>query len=172
MQTPQETPQGVLSVISAILPYLGLTTLTGAIALYVAWLKLPPKLTIDAVIDKSKKFNSESRLNIKNIGHLAAWNIRADLENANAKIAGVTMSGNTVIVGPNNTHLSPQETTELPVLQRLIGGPPMHLSSCDYVLNLKYEVHVLFFKKELQRKWHVELRNYDDGSYAWTFTMV
>jgi hypothetical protein len=148
------------------------TTVSGVIGAYIAWVTLPPKLRIDSVIDKSKKFNSESRLVLQNIGRLPAWNIRADLDKANLKVGGLTMSGSKMTLGPNNTYLNPKETTEIPILSRLLHIPPAHMSSCDFELHLKYDVRILFFKKELQRTWHVELRNYDDGTFTWNFTQT
>ena len=172
MHLLQEAPPEALTTVKSLLLWLGGTSLTGATAFYLAWLALTPKLTILTVIDKSKKFNSESRLQIKNIGRLHAWNIRAEIDNAEIEFgSGFGVKSDSMRLSPNNTHLIYNEVSEIPILSTLVNSAPVHIKKCNFVLNLRYDVRFLFFKKELRRKWAIELRNFGD-SFTWNVSLV
>src|SRR6266851_9181287 len=66
------TDPTILDVSLTIFKWLGATSLVGVLGLFSAWLAFPPELVIEGVVDKSKVFNSESKMKIKNTGRLPA----------------------------------------------------------------------------------------------------
>ena len=157
-------------IIIAILKILGITSAVGLIGLYLAFLGFLPEIVIEGVIDKSKRFNSESRLKIKNNGRLSAHSVRADVHDLNVKIGGLQMT-NCAAVGcgpPVASKLSSGETTETTIRPGIeVQG---NLEQFDYVLTLKYYAKLLICKKNFSKKWKVALNNYPDG-YSWDVTI-
>src|SRR5687768_11016710 len=102
--------------VATLLQLLGATSVASGLGLYLTWLSFPPDLVIEAVIDKSKKFNSESKLRIKNIGRLPALEVKADAENLCAKFSGVTFKDCGILDGPNVIgKLSYNETSDISI---------------------------------------------------------
>ena len=81
-----EADPSLLSISLSILKILGATSVLGIVGLLSAWLAFPPELVIEGVVDKSKAFNSESKIKIKNTGRLPALSVTADAEKVCAKI--------------------------------------------------------------------------------------
>jgi hypothetical protein len=154
-------------VSKVILQLLGVTSLAGFLALYAAWLAFPPELVIEAVVDKSKKFNSESRIKIKNNGKLPALEIKADVENLCAVIATNRFQNCGIFNGPSAvSRLSGGESAEISISPGVGFGQGMQITEFSYVLTLKHHAKLFFFRKEFQKRWKVELRNFEDG-FAW-----
>lgn len=157
----------LLELSKSILLWLGVPSLAGFLSLYAAWLAFPPELVVEAVVDKSKKFNSESRIKVKNNGKLPALGIKADAENICARIGGLTMKDCGIFNGQNVVgRLSSGETTEISVSPGVGFGQGMQITEFTYLLTLKHQAKLFFFRKEFKKQWKVELRNFEDG-YAW-----
>lgn len=62
--------------------------------------------------------------------------------------------------------LAAGESMEFPACPHVGVPPGTALISCDYLLIMKFEQRLPFFKKRLKRRWHVELRN-TGGEYTW-----
>ncbi len=133
-----------------ILQWLGIPSLTGFLGLYGTWLAFPPELVVDGIIDKSKKFSSESK--IKNNGRLPAYSIKADVNNLCAKFAGVTLKNcgvrtNHIVVA----RLSHSESSEISIHPGLDLGDGTQISEFSYLLILKYQVN-FFLKARILKK--------------------
>ena len=155
-----------------IFQFLGIGSITGFVALYSAWLAFPPELQIEGVIDKSKKFNSESKLKVKNAGRLPALSVNYDAEKVCATIGGMVMkdcgmSGGQDLIGK----LSHGESSEISIRPGIALDQGMHISQFSYELTLKYSGKLFFLKKQFAKKWKIELRNFDDG-YSWDIKIV
>jgi hypothetical protein len=169
---PQEGSQELLQASLLLLQWLGVPSLAGFLALYAAWLAFPPELVIEAVVDKSKKFNSESRIKIKNNGKLPALEIKADAENICARFGGITMKDCGIFNGPNAVgRLSGGESAEISVSPGMQLGQGMQITEFSYLLTLKHHTKLFFLRKEFKKMWKVELRNFDDG-FAWHIVPV
>ena len=151
----------------AILQWLGVPSLAGFLALYAAWIAFPPELVIEAVVDKSKTFNSESRIKIKNNGRLPAIEIKVDAENVCAKFGGITMMDCGFFNGSNVVaRLSSGESAEISVSPGIGFGEGMQITEFSYILTLKHHAKLFLFRKEFEKRWKVQLRNFQDG-FAW-----
>lgn len=169
---PLETNQELLEGSTTLLQWLGATSLLSAIGLYSAWLAFPPELVIDAVVDKSKKSNSESRIKIKNNGRLPALGIKAEVENLNALI-GTNRFINSGLFSPSNmvTRLSGGESTEISISPGIRLDPGKQIAEFSYLLTLRHHAKLFFRRKDFQKSWKVELRNFEDG-FAWHITQA
>jgi hypothetical protein len=164
---PLETDPAMLEGSTTLLRWLGATSLLGALGLYVAWITLPPELVIEAVVDKSKKFNSESRIKIKNNGKMPALAIKADVENLCAVIATNRFENCGIFNGPSAVaRLAGGESAEISISPGVGFGQGMQITEFSYTLILKHQAKVFFFHKKFQKRWKVELRNFADG-FAW-----
>jgi hypothetical protein len=162
--------QSLLEASLQILGWLGVTSLAGFVTLHAAWLSFPPELVVDAVVDKSKQFSSESRIKVKNNGKLPALSIQADAENVCARIGGLTMDDCGFFNGPHVfARLSSGESAEFSVSPGIHLGQAMQISAFSYRLTLKYKAKLFFFHKSFKKSWAVELRNFPDG-FAWHVT--
>jgi len=169
---PLEADPNILHISLSILQYLGATSLVGFLGLYSAWLAFPPELVIEGVVDKSKTFNSESKIKIKNSGRLPALAIRADVENLCAKVGGIQMNNCGFYGGPKLVgRLSHGETSEISVRPGIAMNQGMHISEFSYTLTLKHHAKLFFLKKEISKKWKVQLRNFKDG-YSWDIVII
>jgi hypothetical protein len=169
---PPETDPTILKLSLSLLKWIGATSIASFLTLYAAWLSFPPELIIEAVVDKSKKFNSESKIKIKNNGRLPALSIKADAENLCAQIGGIQMKN----CGIYNSHsvigrLSYGETSEISVRPGIGMNQGMHISEFSYTLILKHHAKLFFLKKQISKTWRVALHNYSDG-YSWDITIV
>lgn len=163
----QELLQQAWQISWPILQVLGITSLTGGFAFLVAYHALPPNITVKEVKDKSSKHNFESRLIIKNIGKLPAFNITVDFSNMNIVIGGLVLKNITARnCGSKAKQLASGEEMEIPVVPHTSVPPGVDLTSCDYLLELKYDLKLPFYSKQFLKTWHVELRNLSDG-FAW-----
>ncbi len=159
-----EADTSTLQISLLILQFLGATSLVGFLGLYTAWLAFPPELLIEAVVDKSKAFNSESKIKIKNSGRLPALAIKADAENLCARIGGIQMTDCGIYGGQNLIgRLAHGETSEISVRPGIGMNQGMHISEFSYTLTLKYQAKLFLLKKTLSKKWKVQLRNFQDG---------
>lgn len=162
-----EVDPTLLEFVKTLLLWLGVPSLAGFLSLYAAWLAFPPELVVEAVIDKSKKFNSESRIKVKNNGTLPALGIRADAENICARVGGLTMKDCGFFNGPNLVgRLSRGESAEISVSPGVGFGQGMQITEFSYLLTLKHHAKLFFLRKEFKKQWKVELRNFQDG-FAW-----
>lgn len=161
------TEPDLLRVSLQILQWLGIPSLAGFLALYVGWLSFPPELFIEAVVDKSKKFSSESRIRIKNNGKLPARGIAADLSRFSAKMGGLGFKDCGFIGGPPlASKLSSGEAAEISVSPGISLGGGVAISECSYSLTLRYYTKLFWFKKQFYKTWKIELRVFQDG-FAW-----
>lgn len=162
----------LLDVSLKLFAWLGATSVAGFLSLYVAWISFPPELVIDAVVDKSKKFNSESRIKIKNNGKLPALAVQADAENICARIGSLAMRDCGFFNGPHIfPRLSGGEAAEISVSPGIRLGQAMQISEFSYRLTLRYRAKLFFLGKSFKKSWVVELRNFEDG-FAWNVTLV
>lgn len=162
----------ILSISLDILKALGATSVLGIIGLLTAWIAFPPELVIEGVVDKSKAFNSESKIKVKNTGRLPALSITGDAENVCAKIGGLVMKNCGFFGGPIRiSRLSHGETSEISVRPGIGLDQGMHISEFSYLLTLKYRAKLFGLKKEFTKRWQVELRNFQDG-YSWDIAIV
>jgi hypothetical protein len=148
MHMAVEADQSILQVSISLLQWIGVPSLAGFLTLYAAWIVFPPELVIEAVVDKSKKFNSESRIKIKNNGKLPALEIKADAENVCALIGGITMKDCGFFNGSNAVaRLSSGESAEISVSPGVGFGQAMQLTEFSYTLTLKHHAKLFFFRK-------------------------
>jgi hypothetical protein len=155
-----------------LLQLLGVTSLAGFIALYAAWLKFPPEILIEAVSDKSKKLNSESRIKIKNSGKLPALKIETEIEQLNATIGGIQLRNCAIKNSPSVIpRLSAGETTEISVSPGVATEHGVEFSAFSYVLKIRCHARLFLIKRTFAKTWKVELRNFEDG-YTWNTTIM
>ncbi|PCJ46362.1 MAG: hypothetical protein COA74_13940 [Gammaproteobacteria bacterium] len=133
-----EIDQQTLQFSIMIFKFLGIGTIGGFIALYSAWLAFPPEIIIEGIIDKSKSFNSESKIKVKNTGRLPALSVKADAEKICAKIGGMTMQDCGIKNGPDVIgRLTHNETSEISIRPGIALGQGMKISEFSYELTLK-----------------------------------
>ncbi len=168
----QEVDPTLLEQALSTLKYLLPTSIAGLIALYTAWVALPPELRLEGTADKSKKFNTKSRLVVKNSGKIPAHNVKADVENLCAEINTNTFKDCGFFDGPNVIgKLSGGETSEISISPGFHVEGDMGFDAFSYILTLKYHANILGLKKQMSRKWKVELNNFADG-YSWNITIL
>ena len=143
------------------------------IGLYLAFIGLLPEIVIDGVVDKSRNFNSESKLEIKNNGRLSALEIRADTHSLCVKMGGLVMNNCSAInCGPPvASKLSSGERTEMTIRPGLGLDQGAKFERYSYDLTLNYYARLLIFKKVFAKTWHIELRNFGN-EYSWDVTIV
>ena len=164
---PQGTSPEATGLLLSLLQWLGLGSLAGLLA----WRYLPPRLTITEVRNKHPQHSFESRLAVKNIGQLPAYDIWANLYAMNAILG----ASNTVSVeamtrcGPPVARLDAHETMEIPVIPGIGMPPGSPVASCRHTVELEYHTGLPFFRKPFTRRWTLELRRFQDG-FTWHFT--
>ena len=120
--------------------------------------------------DKTKN-NFESRLVVKNIGKIPAFNIILDFSKMNFTVGGISMSDcNSTDCGIPITKLAAGETTEIPALPHIGMPAGTNVNTCDYILKIKYELRLPFYKTIMDKIWHIELRNSGD-EFVWQVAM-
>lgn len=155
---------------SIALQMFGATSIVGVIGFLTAYYAFPPNLSIEEVKDKTKH-NYESRLIVKNIGKLPAFNVIIDVRAMNLQIGGITMTNmDTIDCGVPITKLSSGEKTEIPAVPHVGMPVGSSLQSCNYSLKLKYEFRLPFYRTILEKLWYVELRNSGD-EFTWQISM-
>ncbi len=165
-----ETLEQLINYGSIVLQIFGATSILGIIGFLTAYYAFPPNLSIEEVKDKTKH-NFESRLVIKNIGKIPAFNIITDVSTMNFVIGGINMNNmNTTDCGTPITKLASGEKTEIPAVPHVGMPVGSSLQTCDYMLKLKYEFRLPFYKTLLEKSWHVELRNSGD-EYTWQIAL-
>jgi hypothetical protein len=165
-----ETAEQFLNYGSIALQIFGATSILGIIGFLTAYYAFPPNLSIEEVKDKTKH-NFESRLIIKNIGKIPAFNIVADVSTMNFVMGGINMTNmNTTDCGVPITKLASGEKTEIPAVPHVGMPVGSSLQSCDYTLKLKYEFRLPFYKTIMEKSWHVELRN-TGKEFTWQIAM-
>lgn len=165
-----EADPQLLQIVKSLFLWLGVPSLAGFLALYSAWIAFPPELVIEGIVDKSKRFPSESRIKIKNIGRLPALAIRADVENLCARIGTHTLKDCGFINGSNLVgRLAHSETAEITISPGIAIGPGISISEFSYSLTLKHRAKLLFLSRGMSKEWKVALRVFGDG-FAWHVT--
>lgn len=155
---------------SVALQIFGATSILGVIGFLTAYYAFPPNLTIEEVKDKGKH-NFESRLVIKNIGKIPAFRVIADVSQMNFVVGGMNMTNMSAIdCGSPISKLASGEKTEIPAVPHVGMPVGSSLQSCDYILTLKYQLQLPFYKTILEKVWHVELRN-SGTEYTWQVAM-
>ena len=162
-----EVDLSILELVATWLKWIGLTSASGAIALYSAWLAFPPELVVEAVTDKSKKFSSESTLKLKNIGKLPAIHIVSTVRNLGVTLDGLRIS-NCQIVNPPATipRMAGGESTELTVAPGIAVDGGAKYSAFSYELELRYFAKAFFLRRAFSKLWLIELRNTDED-FSW-----
>ena len=164
---PIKVDRGMFEYAIGLFKLLGVTSIGGFIALYSAWLAFPPEIIIDAISDKSKKLNSESRIKIKNSGKLPALKIETEIEQLNATIAGIQIKNCAISNSPSVIpRLSSGETAEISVSPGITAKQGVELSEFNYILKIRCHTKFFFIKRTYNKTWKVELRNFEDG-FAW-----
>ncbi|MBT3065669.1 hypothetical protein [Rhodoferax sp. U11-2br] len=162
----------VLDAVTTALKFVGLTSFSSFIALQVAWISFPPEITIEGVIDKSKKLNSESKLKIKNLGKLPANDIRTNITKLNFVLGRIRMRDSAIINAPKPiSRLANSETTEISVAPGVMIQDGGFFSEFDYSIELTYEAKLFFLKKTFRKIWLVELRNIGE-EFAWHVSLA
>ncbi len=155
---------------SIALQVFGATSILGIIAFLTAYYAFPPNLSIEEVKDKTKH-NYESRLVVKNIGKLPAFNVIADVAAMNCVMGGINITNmNATDCGVPIKKLALGEKTEIPAVPHIGMPVGSSLQSCDYTLKLKYEFRLPFYRTLLEKTWRIELRNFRD-EFAWQVAM-
>ena len=162
-------PEIIIKVVEVI----GITSVLGLIGLYLTFIGTVPSIVIEGTVEKSKRFNSESKLLIRNNGRLTAFNVRADVHNLSFEVNTNTFENCTFInCGPPlASRLSSGETTEITIRPGVDIGGGAHFDKYSYVLELIYQANLLFFRKTFTRRWMIKLKNYPDG-YSWDVSDV
>jgi len=169
---PVEADKWIFEHAIGLLQLLGVTSVAGFIALYSAWLRFPPEILIEAISDRSKKLNSESRIKIKNSGKLPALKIETEIEQLNATIGGIEIRNCAVKNSPSVIpRLSAGETTEISVSPGVATEHGVELSAFSYVLRIRCHTRLFRIKRTFAKTWKVELRNFEDG-FAWYATIM
>ncbi len=133
--------------------------------------KLLPNLSIIEVIDKHIRFAFESRLLVKNLGLLPAYNIWANAYNLNFRSGGLAMDGMELACnGQPTTKLGAGEQMEVPTLPQVGLSPGMPIDACRYRLVLECVAKLPFYPKKINKTWNVELRPLG-GEFTWQVTM-
>ena len=155
---------------SIALQIFGATSILGVIGFLTAYYAFPPNLSIEEVKDKTRH-NFESRLAIKNIGKIPAFNIVTDVSAMNFVIGGLNMTNmSTTDCGAPITKLASGEKTDIAAVPHVGMPVGSSLQSCGYNLKLKYEFRLPFYKTIIEKIWHVELRNSGD-EFTWQVSM-
>lgn len=153
-----------------VLQVFGVTSILGVISFLTAYYAFPPNISIEEVKDKIK-YNFESRLVLKNIGKLPAFNVVVDVSEMNFVMGGINMTNmNTTDCGVPISKLASGEKTEIPAVPHVGMPVGSSLQSCDYKLKLKYEFHLPFYKTIMDKLYYVELRN-SGVEYTWQVSM-
>jgi hypothetical protein len=170
---PQEISQVVLEGAGSVLKWLGATSLASIIGFWTAWIAFPPELVIESVTDKSKKFNTESRIKIKNIGKLPAHDIECNVVNLRIRFGGFSIGdGNFSGIGSQMIHrLSGGESTETTVTPGMGFQEAGQISELAYTLVLEYSAKLFGRRKRFAKKWRIELRNFEDG-FSWNWKPI
>lgn len=163
--------KSVKSLLKTAFKWLGYVSIPGAVAVYIAWLPLPPELVVEGVIEKSEIFSSESRIEIRNTGMLPALDIRIGALNIEGRIGTLTIQGTNVPDSPTYSisKLGRDEKTEMSITPGATFAEATHIDTFSYDLHIKYFSKILFFKKEYSKHWKVELRRYND-KFSWFIT--
>jgi len=169
---PLETSQVSLAAALPMLQWLGITTLAGAIAFVLALYKLPPRLSIIEIKDRSPAHSFESRIIIKNIGKLPAYNVWANviclyLTIGTTTVEGMRLSRN----GRPVSKLDSDEVFNIPAIPQVGAPVGVQIDKCSYRLEVEYECKILWYTKSLKRYWNIELRNWGQG-FVWQFTSL
>lgn len=155
---------------SIALQIFGATSVLGILGFLTAYYAFPPNLSIDEVKDKLN-FNFESRLVLKNIGKIPAYNIVLDICEMNFVVGGLNMKNmNATDCGVPIAKLASGEKTEIPAMPHVGMPVGSNLISCDYKLKIKYELRLPFYRTILEKNYYVELRNSVDG-FTWQVSM-
>jgi hypothetical protein len=148
----------------------GATSLIGMIGFLTVYYAFPPNLSIEEVKDKTKH-NYESRLVLKNIGKMPAFNVVVDVAEMNFMMGGINMTNmNTTDCGVPISRLSAGEKTEIPAVPHVGMPVGTSLNSCDYKLGLKYEFRLPFYTTLITKNYYVELRNSQED-FTWQVSM-
>lgn len=162
-----EIEQTTLAFSMSLLKWLGITSFGGILSLYVAWVSFRPEIVIDTVIDKSKKFSSESRIKIRNNGRIPAHDIRVEAEYSSVKFGGITIKDCGVYDGPKTKlRLSHSESFEISITPGISDENATQIEEFSYRLTIEHKAKLFFLKKEYRKAWAVNLRNFEDG-FAW-----
>lgn len=162
----------VLDYVFNGLAWAGITSLAGLIGLYTAWIALFPEITIDSVVDKSKKFSSESRIKIKNIGKLPALNISSDITELNVGLDGLSMRDCAILNPPKTIpRLAGGESSEISIAPGIHIERGANFSTFEYKLQLTYAAKFLFFSRRLKKSWGIHLRNIGE-EFIWDFSII
>ena len=168
---PQAADPQYLSLAWLILKWLLGASLVGGLTFLVTIHKLLPNLSIIEVIDKHNRLAFESRLLIKNLGLLPAYNIWANVHDCQFRASGLTVDDMTLKYnGKPTTKLGAGEQMEIPALPQVGLSPGMPIDACKYRLVLEHEARLPFYTKKTEKTWNVELRNFG-GEFTWQITM-
>lgn len=169
---PREIDQNILQAVLLLLKWLGATSVVGFLALYTAWISFPPELVIEGVSDKSKKFNTQSRIKIKNNGILPALAIKSAVTKMYAVINTNRFNDCAVFSGFNVVaRLSRNETIEISISPGVHVEGNIGFTEFSYILVLTYHAKLFFLKKERSKKWKVSLNTFADG-FSWDIKII
>lgn len=159
--------ESVLESVLSFLKIIGITSFAGFIAVFSTWLNIFPELTIDSVVDKSKKFNSESRIKIKNLGKLPALEVSGRLNDFCLKLEDIEMVGSEV----NNMpifipRLSGGEVAEVSILQGVYVDSGACFSEYSYQFEIFYKAKLFLIPLSFKKRWVIHVRNFEDG-FSW-----
>ena len=167
---PEADPQ-YLPLISLGVKWLVGTSLVGLVGFLVTIQVLLPNLSIERVIDKHNTLAFESRLLVKNLGRLPAYNIWANVFNCRFRGGGLAIGDITLTYnGQPTKKLGAGETMEVATLPQVGTTPGIQIEECEYRLMLEYQARLFFYRKKIIKAWHIELRPLG-GDFTWQFTM-
>lgn len=161
-----------IDIVSTFMTWVGIPSLFGFVSLYVLWISLPPEISIDSVADKSKNFNSESCIKIKNLGKLPALNITATVTNLNVKLNGITMRDCQISNAPGSIpRLANGEYSEISITPGVKTTSGAKYTEFSYTLQLSYSAKLFLVSRSFNKLWKVELRNLGN-EFTWNVSIA
>jgi hypothetical protein len=122
---------------------------------------------VDAISDKSKTLNSESRITIRNSGKLPALRIELEIGQLNATFSDIHIRNGTIKNSPDMIpRLACGETTEISVSPGVTTQQGAQFSEFSYILKIHCHTKLFFIKRNYNKTWKVELRNFE-GGFTW-----
>ena len=154
------------------LTWIGIPSFAGLISLYSALIVFPPEITIDTVIDKHKKLNSESRIKIKNLGKIPALNISSTVTELKVVLDGLSMKKCEILNPPKTIpRLASTESSEISIAPGIHIQSGASFSVFEYKLELTYTAKFLIFSRHLRKSWRISLRNLGD-EFSWEYAIA
>lgn len=151
---------------------LGLTSITGLVGLWIAFVTLLPDLAIDPVVDLSQEEKALSRVSIRNVGALPALSIHGDAYLQKVRIGNASIGGFTLADVVRIPRLASGESTQFSVAPGFsVDEKLTEVKEFKYDLTLHYNAELLFIERTYSKAWAVELVTHADA-YDWNIHIL